>query len=112
MPKKTEFIYDGFGEEQPVLGTSMSINGFSEVMEAKLIDGRLLTFAVKTKCNDDEACFKYRGVGSFEVVGQGFGMEIDLENVDWKLVKLPADSQRERKAFNDAFIRKYGHYLK
>ena len=44
---KTEFIYDGFGEEQPVLGTSMSINGFSEVMEAKLIDGRLLTFAAE-----------------------------------------------------------------
>ena len=39
-------------------------------------------------------------------------MEIDLENVDWKVVKLPADLQRERKAFNDAFIRKYGHYLK
>ena len=93
-----------------MLGTSMSINGFSEVMEAKLIDGRLLTFAVKTKCNDDEACFKYRGVGSFEVVGQGFGMDIDLENVDWKVMKLPADLQR--KAFNDAFIRKYGHHLK
>ena len=58
----------------------------------------LPTFAVKTKCNDDEACFKYRGVGSreaeyrqgdgdgtFEVEGQGFGMEIDLENVKVQL---------------------------
>ena len=54
MPKKTEFIYDGFGEEQPVLG--MSINGFSDVMEAKLIDGRILSFAVKTKCNKDARC--------------------------------------------------------
>ena len=120
---KTEFIYDGFGEEQPVLGTS--INGFSDVMEAELIDGRLLTFAVKTKCNDNEACFKYRGVGSYEAefecrdrdvdgnltceaVGQGFGMEIDLENVDWKVGKFTSES----KELNNAFIRKFGHYLK
>ena len=120
---KTEFIYDGFGEEQPVLGTS--INGFSDVMEAKMIDGRLLTFAVKSKCNDDEACFKYRGVGcneaeyregdgvgTFEVEGQGFGMEIDLENVDWKVVKFTGTAKAFKKTFNDAFIRKFGHYLK
>ena len=101
------------------------VNGFSDVMEAELIDGRLLTFAVKTKCNDNEACFKYRGVGSYEAefecrdrdvdgnltceaVGQGFGMEIDLENVDWKVGKFTSES----KELNNAFIRKFGHYLK
>ena len=103
-----------------------SINGFSDVMEAELIDGRLLSFAVKTKCNYNEACFKYRGVGSYEAefecrdrdvdgnltceaVGQGFGMEIDLENVNWK-VKFKSDNPDNR--LNNAFIRKFGHYLK
>ena len=87
--------------------------------------GCLVSSQSESKCNDDEACFKYRGVGSreaeyrqgdgdgtFEVEGQGFGMEIDLENVDWKVLKFTGTAKAFKKTFNDAFIRKFGHYLK
>ena len=49
---------------------------------------------------------------TFEVEGQGFGMEIDLENVDWKVLKFTGTAKAFKKTFNDAFIRKFGHYLK
>ena len=41
-----------------------------------------------------------------------FGMEIDLENVDWKVLKFTGTAKAFKKTFNDAFIRKFGHYLK
>ena len=91
---KTEFIFNGFGEEHPKLKV---INDLSRLMEAKFIDGRVLRFYLREKCNDDEACFKYRGTATYgekgvfkpkmvDFVEKGFGMEIDLENVDWKVV--------------------------